>query len=243
MKVRLYAVPASHPSACVEAALRLKGLEYERVDLITLLHKPRMRLRFGQSTVPGAVLDGERVVGSRATLQRLEELVPDPPLYPAEGPARERVLEAERWGDEVLQDAVRRISYANLRRRGDALRSYLEGARLALPLWAITLTPGPSIALGARLNNADDATVRGDLATLPAWLDRIDGWIAEGVLGGSAPNGADLQIGASLRLLLTFGDLRPLLEGRPAAELARRYFPDFPGEVPAGTLPPGWLPA
>ena len=39
------------------------------------------------------------------------------------------------------------------------------------------------------------------------------------------------------------GDLRPLIEGRPGEEIARRWFPDYPGEVPAGAFPAGWVPA
>jgi hypothetical protein len=43
--------------------------------------------------------------------------------------------------------------------------------------------------------------------------------------------------------LLTVGDQRPLLEGRPGEEIARRWFPDYPGDVPAGTYPAGWVPS
>jgi len=241
MKATLYAVPASHPSACVEAALVLKGVPYRRVDRITLLHKLPQRLRFGQPTVPGLILDGERIVGSREILRRLDQLVPEPPLYPGDGARLGEITEAERWGDEVLQPATRRLTYASLRHRNGALRSYLEEAHLILPTSLVMLSSGSSIALGARLNAASEENVRRDLRELPGWLDRIDGWIEGGVLGGPEPNAADLQIGSSLRLLLTLGDLRPLLDGRPAAALARRHFPDFPGEVPAGALPPDWL--
>ena len=73
-------------------------------------------------------------------------------------------------------------------------------------------------------------------------LDRIDGWIADGVLGGDKPNAADLQIASSLRLLMVLGDLRPLVESRPAGALALRIFPDFPGDVPAGSIPAELLP-
>ena len=44
-------------------------------------------------------------------------------------------------------------------------------------------------------------------------------------------------------LLLTIEDLRPLIEGRPAGQLAVRLFPDHPGSVPAGAFPADWLPA
>jgi glutathione S-transferase len=82
-----------------------------------------------------------------------------------------------------------------------------------------------------------------DLAGLPAKLDHVDALAADGILGADEPNAADFQIGATLRVLLTVADLRPLLEDRPAEELARRWFPDYAGEVPAGALPAGWVPA
>jgi glutathione S-transferase len=56
------------------------------------------------------------------------------------------------------------------------------------------------------------------------------------------PNAADLQIGATLRVLLCVGDLRPLLEDRPGEAIARRWFAHYPGEVPAGAFPAGWVP-
>jgi len=89
-------------------------------------------------------------------------------------------------------------------------------------------------------NHATDERAREDVRGLPAQLDRIDGWIGEGLLGGERPNAADLQIGSSIRLLTTLGDVRALIEGRPAAALSR-YFPPQPGEVGAGTLPAEWL--
>jgi glutathione S-transferase len=71
-------------------------------------------------------------------------------------------------------------------------------------------------------------------------LQRIDDWIAEGVLGGGQPNAADLQIATSLRLLMTLDDVRPAIEARPCGEVASRVVPDFPGQVPA-VLPAAWL--
>jgi glutathione S-transferase len=84
-----------------------------------------------------------------------------------------------------------------------------------------------------------------DLKALPAQLEKIDAWIAEGLLGGEQPNAADLQIGCTLRLLNTIADVRPLIEGPPAhaAMALTRYFPPMPGEIPAGTLPAEWFPA
>jgi glutathione S-transferase len=87
---------------------------------------------------------------------------------------------------------------------------------------------------------ADSA--RADLAALPGQLDRVDAWIADGLLGGERPNAADRQIGSCIRLLMSIGDVRPLIEGRPAARLTR-YFPPMVGAVEPGVLPAEWLPA
>ena len=62
------------------------------------------------------------------------------------------------------------------------------------------------------------------------------------MIGGEQPTAADLQIGATLRVLLCLGDLRPLIEDRAGEEIARRWFPDYSGEVPAGAFPAGWVP-
>ena len=82
--------------------------------------------------------------------------------------------------------------------------------------------------------------MQADLAALPGMLDRVDGWIAEGVLGSEEPNAADFQIATSVRLLLTMEDLRPAIEDRPCAALARRVVPEFPGHI-GPIFPREWL--
>ncbi|MGH2969802.1 MAG: glutathione S-transferase family protein, partial [Solirubrobacteraceae bacterium] len=131
MPAKLYAVPASHPCAAIELALRLKGVPYERVDMIPVVSRLLQRRRFGGASVPAVAFeDGERVLGSREIVRALEHRAPDPPLLPADGNERRLVEEAERWGDEVLQPLVRRITWAALRRRPTVITSYSEGADL-----------------------------------------------------------------------------------------------------------------
>ena len=238
---KLYSQPGSHPCAAVEAALALKSIDYKRVDLLPLSQVVLGPLRYGGPTVPGMRLGAERLVGSRAIMRRLDALVPEPPLLPAPGdPAYARVLEAERWGDEVLQSVPRRIIDAAFLRCPAAMESYVGDARLPLPRSLLR----PAMPLTARLmaikNRARDESARADLAALPGQLERIDRWIADGLLGGELPNAADLQIGSSVRLLMSIGDVRPLIAQRPAAELTR-YFPPMAGEIPAGVLPADWL--
>ena len=61
------------------------------------------------------------------------------------------------------------------------------------------------------------------------------------MIGGDEPNAADYQIGTSVRLLMVFDQLRPLIEGRPAEALALKVAPDFPGTIGPG-LPADWIP-
>lgn len=245
MKVKLYALPASHPCAAVEAALRLKGIDYERVELIPLTQIAIGPLRYGGTTVPGMRIDGERLAGSRTIMRRLDTLVPEPALLPplSDAVARARVLEAERWGDEVLQSVPRRITDACFLRQPRTMESYAGDAKLPLPVALMRPAMPLTAKLMARRNHAQDEIVQADLAALPAQLDHIDAWIADGVLGGDdTPNAADLQIGSSIRLLKTIGDVSGLIEGRPLEGLTRWWEPQV-GGVPAGTLPSSWLPA
>jgi glutathione S-transferase len=54
------------------------------------------------------------------------------------------------------------------------------------------------------------------------------------------PNAADFQIGTTVRVFLAYEDLRPVVEGRPAAALAMRLLPRYPGPI-RPFLPPQWL--
>ena len=110
------------------------------------------------------------------------------------------------------------------------------------------LVTGASSGLGlemarqlARDHKARDEAVRVDLATLPGLLDRIDGWIAEGVLGSAEPNVADYQVATSLALLASLDDLKPLIAERPSGRLVERVAPGYPGRMPPA-FPPDWLP-
>ncbi len=247
MTATLYAVPASPPCATVERALGLKGVGFERVDLVPGLHKLVMRARFGAPTVPGlALADGRRLAGSRTILRALDELVPEPPLLPAEQQPRADALRAEEWGDQVLQPIVRRVLWFALSERPDAQLSYAAGGRLRPPVPdAVARRSAPAVArLERRLNDATVPAVRADLLHLPGHLDRVDGWLEAGTLDGDpAPSAADLQIAAGLRLLATLDDIAPGLDARPAGAFARRVFPHFPGTTPRGALPASWVPS
>mgnify|MGYP006173944599 CR=1 FL=1 len=57
-----------------------------------------------------------------------------------------------------------------------------------------------------------------------------------------ALNAADFQIGTSVKLLLGYEDLKPYVEGRPAADHARRIARDYEAAFPK-VFPSDWLPS
>jgi hypothetical protein len=75
-----------------------------------------------------------------------------------------------------------------------------------------------------------------------------DDVLRPGTIAGEAPNAADLQIFASIRLLMAHEDLRPPIARRPCGRAALDLIPDFsrsgPDALPPvpAALPAAWLP-
>jgi glutathione S-transferase len=235
--ITLHAVPPSHPCMTVAAALELKGLAYERVDFPHTERLERMQEIYGEgnATVPGVLIGGEPVHGSRPILARLEQLAPEPSLFPTE-----EVREAERWGEQELQDLGRCLPWGAMHFRPESMGTFAGGGPLD--------GPGTDFAIKFvratwRYHGITAARLHDDLAALPAKIEHIQELADGGVIDGELPNAADLQIGATIRVLLPIADLRPLLAGTAAERIAMRWFPDYPGEVPAGAYPAGWAPA
>ncbi len=234
-------IPASHPSITTELMLARKGIEYKRTDLLPVISKLALRAAgFPGVTVPALKIDGAKVQGSRPIARDLERRVPEPPLFPADPAARAAVEEAERFGDEELQHPIRQLLWWGFKHDKEPLRSYSEGAHIGLPIGLAMKTAAPIVAMSARFNEADDASAQAALAALPALLDQVDAFIAAGTIGGTEPNAGDFQVATSIGLAMTMADLRPAIEGRPAAALAERIVPDYPGHTPP-IFPAAWL--
>lgn len=246
---KLYVIPGSH--ACRSGILMLehKGLPFERVDILTLMHPIVVRLhgfdaggqtrnaggrrtfglRLGDrlGTVPALAANGARISTNHGIARYLDERHPQPPLFPADPEQRAAVEEAERWANETLQMAARRIPGAAAVRDPAMFSQGSEDGRLGYLLykqeWVRRLVV-PRI-LGS-VFAASGSKERDPIADLPALLDRVDAWIAEGVLGGEQLNAADFMVAPSLALILYRPDTMPIFEGRPALELVDRILPE-----------------
>jgi glutathione S-transferase len=245
----LYVIPGSHPCRSGILMLKHKRIPFRRVDVITLTHPLAVRLhgfrsdretrvagkrrplplRMGDllGTVPALAADGERVMTNHDIARFLDDRHPEPPLFPADPGQRRAVEEAERWANDTLQMAARRIALAHAVGNPSEMSHSTADGRMGYLLYRGRLKRRLIIPMIGRLIFAAGGTAERELlADLPAMLDRIDAWIGEGVLGGAQLNAADFMVAPSLALMLYRPDMLPLFEGRPALELVDRLLPE-----------------
>ena len=235
MATRIYVIPISNPSTAGAAMVRHKRIPHRVVTLMPGFHPVLVRMAgFERHTVPALEVDGRKVQGSRQIARFLDQLAPDPPLFPRDPEERARVEEAERWGERVLQPVPRRL-FRYLMLTQSSARIWMGSEIMRLPA-AAAIAPlfMPVIRRLAAISHADDAGVRASVERLPELLDHVDYLIAEGTIGGAEQNAADFQILASVRVLLEFEDLAGVLAGRGSVPAARRLYPDWPGPIPPG---------
>jgi len=225
--------------------LERKGIDYRLVIVPPGFSRRLIKLfGFEGDRTPAMKIDGRKVQGSTQISRELERIQPDPPLFPADPERRKRVEEAEAWGDGDPQSIPRTIIWWAFKKDRSGMVSFLEGApagaRFGLPAKLAVKTAGPMVALGAKLNDSNDDHVRAELAALPGVLDQIDRWVEDGVLNGEELTAADYQLAPSVRLLMAFDDLKPLIEGRPAAAFAERVLPEPLGKI-SPIFPEQWI--
>ena len=240
MSVTLYLIPPSPPGHAVRLMLELKGLEHRIVTLLPGLHPALLRTRgFHGGTVPALKINGRRLQNSRQISRAFEEIKPEPALFPSDPERRLAVEEAERWGEEELQDLPRRIIRWLASHRQEARTVIARDSGVPLPELFARMSVPTARYMAARVDA--EGQIRRAIADTPDYLDHIDELIAQGVIGGEQPNAADFQIGTSVRSLVTIRDLQPAFEGRPATELARRILPELGSDFRAGLLPAEFL--
>ena len=246
---KLYVIPGSHACRAGMLMLEHKQLSYRRVEFITLTHSTMVRLhgfnaggqtraaggkrplalRMGDmfGTVPG-LADGEERISTNYRIARyLDEQHPDPRLVPADPEHRAEVEEAERWANGELQMAARRIIFSAVIRDPSGMARVSGDGRLGHLLYKHELSRRLVSPWIGRLVFATSPADDGELVQqLTVMLDRVDAWIAAGVLGGEELNVADFMVVPSLALILYRPDVQPLFEGRPALGLVDRLLPE-----------------
>jgi glutathione S-transferase len=236
MGIKLYGTKPSPPAHSVRLMLESKGLDYKAIWLLPGMHPVLLRTRgFRGGTVPAIKIDGRKVQESRAISRELEKIRPEPPLFPADPQQRLEVEEAERWGDEVLQDVPRRIVRWMSVHRPETRVMIAREIGVPLPRFAAWINAPTARYMANKVES--DREIQNAIGAVGEVLDHVDELIEQGVIGGEVPNAADFQIATSVRALLTVRDLDRATQGRPAAEHAMRLVPEFGNDFPAGLLP------
>ena len=256
-KATLYVIPGSHACRTGMLMLEHKRIPYRRVELLTGAHPYLLRMlgfpgnkqpirtvdgrthrslalidRLG--TVPALRFGSERVQTNRAIARFLDRVQPQPPLFPADPERRAAVEQAERWGDEVLQMAARRIALAAAARDTAEMHDGGGSGRLGALLSHNRALRAVHGQVAARVAfRANPSTEPKLLAELPQMLDHVDQLIAAGVLNGAELNAADFMIAPSVALLSYRHDLREEIAARPAGAMIDRILPMPPATAAA----------
>jgi glutathione S-transferase len=226
VKAKLFGVPGSGPSLSAELMLQHKGISYRRVNLVPGLHRRRLPAKgFPGHTVPALLLNGRRVQTSRAIARALDDLVPSPPLFPADLVLRADVEEAERFGDEVLQPSTRRMIIWATTQDPDSVTPHPANGRIRVPRNA--WLRGRVMPRAFQMWGITDEVVRRDFESMPLMLDKLDGYIADEVLNGPDLTAADYEIAPLIGALIGICDLGSDIGARPVAELADRVLPQW----------------
>jgi glutathione S-transferase len=246
----VYAIPGSHACRTTILMLDHKRIAHRVVELPTGLHPLLVRLRGfpgsagpirmleeGPSrmsaamdrlgTVPALSMEGHRIQRNIEIAQFLEQFAPEPPLYPSDPARRAEVEAAQRWGDEPLQMAARRVvmcasahGLQTIHERGargrlGALLAHSDRVRLTASRFAARTT--------FRAGPARESELLAELAPL---LDHVEQLVDRGTIGGEEANAADLTIAPSLALLDYRLDLREDLRARSFYPLLDRLLPE-----------------
>jgi len=224
----------------VSAALDRLGQEYETVTLETGKQGDEVEKIYGEGrrTVPGLLVDDEPVHGTSTIFAHLNELRPDAGLYPVA--SADEIREAEAGIVEELQTAARVLVFGAMHFRPESMGTFAGVDQLdpGGVDFAIKTMRGAWRYLDITAERIYDT-----LQALPAQLDAVDALLDSGALGGEEPTAAGYQLGSSLHLLVQIGDVRSLVEERPAWKAVSTLFEPGKGDVSAGAFPPGWVPS
>lgn len=203
----LWHIPVSHFSEKARWALDHKRVAHRRRAPVPPSHMviSRWLTRGSSYTFPVLSIDGRHIGDSTEIIAVVEELVPDPPLYPADPSERERALELEEFFDENLGPQIRLFGWHELRSDPDRLGA-IAASMLPAPASfresafarsSANVIAGPFVKFRYDADNAAASAAARD-ATIAA-MDRLDAELeaVEGDhLAGDAFSVADLTAAA-----------------------------------------------
>ena len=219
----------SHFNEKARWALDFKGIPHVRRSLLPGLHIPRVMWLTGQKAVPVLVLNGRAIADSTRIIATLEQLQPDPPLYPKEEASRQRALELEEFFDEELGPHIRRAFFYELLPDSDAAPALIAvgTSPTTQRLYRLLF---PAIRAAMRMDmQIDAAHAEASRAKVAVAVDRLEAEIRpSGYLVGETFTVADLTA-AALFAPLVFPPEFPYQPPVPLPEAWQRLRQSFTG--------------
>jgi glutathione S-transferase len=195
----LWQFRVSHFNEKARWALDFKRMPHVRRSLLAGFHIPRVMWMTGQKSVPVLVLDGRIIPDSTRIIEALEQIQPEPPLYPRDDAARRQALDLEEFFDQELGPHIRRVWFYELLPSTEYSASMIAtGARPAAARIYRALFPLVRSAMKMDMQ-IDAAHVEASRAKVEAAVDRLEAEIRpSGYLVGDQFTVADLTAAALL---------------------------------------------
>jgi glutathione S-transferase len=222
----LWQIDLSHFSEKARWALAWKGVEHKRHAPVPGAHMAvaAWLTRGRQVTFPVLEIDGRRIGDSTAIVAALEELYPEPPLYPDDPAERRRALELEDFFDEELGPHIRQVAWFEFH---EDRERFTELMRHAAP-GPLGRMPGAAAAYARvytalRFRASDASRAEEGRGKVLAALDRLEEELGDGdYLVGDRFSVADLTA-ASLFYPLVQPEEGPISADEPAAAGFERF--------------------
>ncbi len=196
----LYEFPVSHYCEKIRWALDYKGLAFQRVSLVPVLHIPRMLSLTRQTQVPVLQMGKHRIIGSGKILSTLEEyFLERPSLLPEDNEYCRKALELCSDFDKHIGIHLRRLAYTHILPDPTATHEILStGQSLRMSAFLKPATPVISRVMHKGIG-ISDVNYQKSLAIFSAALDRLEQNIqSTGYLVGAEFSIADLTAAALL---------------------------------------------
>jgi glutathione S-transferase len=194
----LWQLQLSHYVEKARWALDYKRVPHVRRSLLPGLHLLKAKRLTGDiSTTPVLTIDGWSIGDSTRIIAAIEELWPQPPLYPEDPASRGRALELEEFFDEQLGPHIRRAFYNELLPHPQlVVPLFTEGRPLAKRAGLRAGFPMLRVAMRRRFEISAESAAH-SRAKIVAAMDRLEREMsASGFLVGDSFTIADLTAAA-----------------------------------------------
>ncbi len=204
----LYHINASPFAEKARWALDYKRLDWTSELLMPGRHADVVEGISGTRTVP-VLVDSEAadpITDSTDILQYVEQLAPQPSLFPDDAEQRQRVLDIEEWLDEEVTRPIARFNYCYISEHPQAFLGYfMNGLSKTQKMGAAMIRPMlPGLVAQFRedreLSREAAATYRREAFAACDRIEQLLDEAAEGFLVGNAFSAADLTAACVLGL-------------------------------------------